>query len=70
MAREMSQILFRAGQKIIETHDCVAFRQQAVAHVGADKTRRSGYDHTQRKRPPLKPLYCSNSFEQRSRMLV
>jgi hypothetical protein len=34
----------------------VAFRQQAVAHVRADKTRRSGYDHSQETLSPVKVI--------------
>ena len=39
LACQVRQITFGAGQKIVEANDGVAFSQQPVAHVRADKAR-------------------------------
>jgi len=39
---EMRNIFFRARDEIIDGHDRVALRQQAIAHMRADKSGGSG----------------------------
>ena len=46
-AASVRQILLGAGQKIVDAHHRVAFSQQPVAHVGADKTGGPGYNNSQ-----------------------
>ena len=43
----MREVALGAGQKIVEAHHRVAFRQQPVAHMGADETGGPGYDNSQ-----------------------
>jgi hypothetical protein len=39
---EMRHVPFGAGEEIVDSHHRVAFRQQAIAHMRPDESRRSG----------------------------
>jgi hypothetical protein len=66
----MSEIALGAGQKIIEAHHCVTFRQQAVTHMRADETRSPGNNNAQSVGSPVKLLIVTDAQYNRSLVLV
>ncbi len=53
IACEVSDVLRRSGQKIVDPHNRVAFSQQAVAHMRADEARSSGDHDAQNSKAPM-----------------